>query len=160
MRKTKYCQWDLKNYVHLPPTPIKSAIKYHSPGSFSLPFPMASSCAWPHQWLALEVILSLHMTKHVPTHGSWGKITQLRTSWSTLEPLCLLVSRWWRWRCAGNLVARLSSPPGGKSRGTERQCYQRAMLWQPPPQVTSQFPFQLSFCRKVCAARLGLQQFA
>jgi hypothetical protein len=34
------------------------------------------------------------------------------------------------------------------------------MLWQPPPQVTSQFPFQLSFCRKVCAARLGLQQFA
>lgn len=95
---------------------------------------MASSCAWPHQWLALEVILSSHMTKHVPTRGSWGKITQPRTSWSTLEPLCSWASHWWRWRCAESLVGRLSSPPGGKSWGTERQDNQSAKLRQPATQ--------------------------
>lgn len=130
----EYCQQDLKKYVYPLMTPLENLLRNNTVlYSLSLPFPFTSPCArsspclaWA-QWLALEIILSLQMTKQVPTGGPWGKITQLRTSWSSRGPWCLLESHWWHWRCEGNSVKRSSSPPAGKSWGTETQHYPSVM---------------------------------
>lgn len=115
-------------------TPLENLLRNNTVLYFlSLPFPFTSPCARSSpclaraQWLALEIILSLQMTKQVPTGGPWGKITQLRTSWSSRGPRCLLESHWWHWRCEGNSVKRSSSPPADKSWGIETQHYPSVM---------------------------------
>lgn len=131
----EYCQRDLKKYVPFPDSSRKSVkIERTVPCSLPLPFP----------WFLLVLGLPVSCTSPVISFGNhpefandkasphtWSmrQITELRTSWSSREPWCLLESHWWHWRCEGNSVKHLSSPPGGKSWGTETQHYPSAMPW-------------------------------